>query len=102
LLREIVEIGGRARDGGVAREDWETHEFNWIAYCSGLRRHLVRNLAALLIDCERIEDARPRTIDLGEQIKQVMHWWQNEGGREEFLSELPCGDREALEQQQLS
>jgi hypothetical protein len=100
LLREIVEIGGRARDGGVPCEDWETHELNWTAYCSDLRRNVVRQLSTLLLQCEQIDDVRPHTIDAGDEMKQIMHWWQNEGGREEFLSELPIEERRALERQE--
>ena len=99
LLREIIELGGRARDGGVPRDDWDTHELNWLAYCSDLRRNVVRQLAALLIHCEQIDDARPHTVNAGDEMKQIMSWWQNEGGREEFLAELPIEERRALERQ---
>src|SRR3982751_6043269 len=93
LLTEIVELSNRARDGGVPREDWENHQLNWIAYCASLRRNLVRAFAQALMNCEH--DAN--VDDLSLDMRQLLYWWQNEGGREELLGELPIDERHALE-----
>src|SRR5437588_9988049 len=93
LLAEIVELGKRARDGGVPREDLENHQLNWIAYCASLRHNLVRAMAQALINCENDDNLD----DLDLNMRQTLYWWQNEGGKEELLGELTIEERHALE-----
>ena len=95
LLAEIAELGKRARDGGIPREDWENHELNWIVYCAKLRKNLVSALAQAMMQAEKASESEER--EMSEEMRQALYWWQNEGGREEFLGELPIDERRVLE-----
>jgi hypothetical protein len=97
LLDEIVELGRRAVGGGVPRDDWETHELNWAAYCADLRTNFMREIAWAIIEFERTALTAADRGDLTSESEQVLSWWQFEGGREKLLSELPLEDRQALE-----
>jgi hypothetical protein len=105
LLLEIANLGNRAEAGGVPRDDWENHELNWIVYLANLRHNLVHSLAEALIKAEHAcsrEHASANQIRfalraLGRDMRQLLYWWQSEGGREELLGQLPIEERHALE-----
>lgn len=53
----------------------------------------MRSLARALIESEN-NSASPAGT---QEIRAILYWWKNEGGREELLSELPIEERNALE-----
>jgi hypothetical protein len=97
LLRELVDLGARASDSGVPREDWESHELNWLAYCATLRSSLMREAAWAIIEFERNARASEIPVKLTDEATKILTWWHFEGGRNQLLSELPIEERHELE-----
>lgn len=97
LLREIVRLGRQANGGRIPREDWETHELNWIAYISNLRSNLIWAVTMAIIDFERDMRSSDQLVELSDETKKIYMWWYLEGGREQLLGELPLEQRRALE-----
>jgi hypothetical protein len=47
---------------------------------------------------EDIQRKEPTHFDNDPKMQQMLHWWCNEGGREEYLGEITLEERRDLEE----
>jgi hypothetical protein len=99
LRRQLDELGiaGGEPDARF-NELWEQHEFHWTAHTAELRRFIVRQCAHIMLAFEDIErQDRDHFRDQPDMIK-MLHWWREEGGREEYLGQITLEERRKLEE----
>lgn len=78
-------------------ELWQEHEWHWQAHRAELRRRLVVDCSYAMI-CFDTEDTRkPERYAGNAGVWELLHWWREQGGREEYLGELPLAERQRLE-----
>ena len=96
LLAEIANLGDQLRAGEVSASAWEDHELSWQAYVARAREAMVATTAKVIMAFEAMAKHEPEKIT--PEIAEKLRWWQN-GGREEWLGELPLERRRALEEE---
>ena len=81
----------------ISADEWEDHELAWQANVARLRQEVVAGSARIMLAFEAMAKHEPNKIT--PEIAKELYWWQHEGGREAFLSELPIARRRALEEE---
>ncbi len=95
LLAQIEEL---ERLLSAAEELSAQHELHWRAHGAELRRRLVHDLTYIMIAFDTEDTRKPDRYILNPGVLELLHWWREEGGREEYMGELPLQDRRRLEE----
>jgi hypothetical protein len=95
FLAGMANLADRLELGEVPQTDWEDHELAWQSYVSDLRIEVVRLSAKAMLALEAVERDEPGTLS-GDAAEQL-YWWLEEGGREQYLGQLPIEVRRKLE-----
>lgn len=82
---------------GIAAAEWQDHELAWQAYVAERREALVAATSRTMLSLEAMARDKPETVT--PDLAKELHWWQEEGGREEWLGQLPLETRRALEEE---
>lgn len=98
LLEQLAEVA-EALQGGkpFPREVWEDHELHWAAHCAELLRSIrvqSAHIAMAMADARRVD---PAFMAGDARVDGVLHWWQEQGGREEMLGSITLEERRGLE-----
>lgn len=97
LLAEMANLLDQSDGAEITAEDWENHELAWQAHVAEAREAVVAGLAQIMLAFEAMARHEPEKIT--PEIAERLLWWQNEGGRESFLGELPIEVRRRLEEE---
>ncbi len=98
LLALLDQMERRLIDGDVPLEDWEQFELQWTAHVADLMREIRRNSAHVMLAFEDMERRHPGIFDNDEKAKKLLHWWREEGGREQFMGGITLEERRELEE----
>ena len=79
----------------LTEEDWEDHELEWQAHLAETRAALVESMAKMMLSLEVIARREPEKVSPA--LRKELYWWQDAGGRESMLGELPIEVRRKLE-----
>ena len=97
LLAQLDALERRLIDGDVPTEDWEQFELHFQAHLADLLRQIRRQSAHIMLGFEDMELENPHVFDGDEDMKGLLRWWREEGGREQFLGGIPLEERRELE-----
>lgn len=98
LMRDELEALERALLAGQPFTDaWETHELSWIARTAQTQGEIVRGAARIMLAFEGFRARNPLYGAGHPELEELFEWWLHQGGREEFLGQLPLEQRRALE-----
>jgi hypothetical protein len=98
LMTQLDAIERQLRAGGLARADWEDHELHWQAHLSNLMTGIVAKSSQIMLAFEDMARQDPAQFDNDEDVKKLLRWWCEEGGREQHLGKIPIEERRRLEQ----
>ncbi len=96
LLAEMANLLDRSEGGEITADEWEDHELAWQAYVAQTREAVVEGSAQIMLAFEAMARHEPEKIT--PEIAEKLDWWQNQGGRESLLGELPIEVRRRLEE----
>ncbi len=100
LRRQLDGVEQALYAGRIPREPWEQHQLHWLAHCAEKERSLVRRGAHLMLTLEDIERHEPDAFVQDVTVLELLHWWREEGGREEYLGQITIEERRELEEQE--
>jgi len=99
LARQLTGLGMAAGEPDAKfNELWEQHEFHWLAHIAEMRRSLVRQCAHIMLAFEDIERKDAGHFKDQPDMIKMLHWWREEGGREEYLGQITLEERRDLEE----
>jgi len=94
LMSSLIE---KIKVRDITPEDWEDHELEWQAHLAETRAALVESMSKMMLSLETIARREPQRVSPA--LREELHWWQDKGGRESMLGELPIETRRRLERQ---
>jgi len=100
LRRQLDGVEQALYAGRLPEEDWEQHQFHWLAHCAEQERSLIRRSSHLMLTFEDMERHEPNIFIEDATVLELLHWWRDEGGREEYLGQLTIAERRELEEQE--
>lgn len=100
LRRQLDGVEQALYAGRLPEEEWEQHQFHWLAHCAEQERSLIRRSSHLMLTFEDMERQEPNTFIDDPTVLELLHWWREEGGREEYLGQLTIAERRELEEQE--
>ena len=100
LRRQLDGLEQALYAGRIPRDAWEQHQFHWMAHCAERERSLIRRGAHLMLTLEDIERHEPEAFIRDTTVMGLLHWWREEGGREEYLGQITIEERRELEEQE--
>lgn len=100
LRRQLDGVEQALYAGRLPEEDWEQHQFHWLAHCAEQERSLIRRSSHLMLTFEDMERHEPNIFIEDATVLELLHWWREEGGREEYLGQLTIAERRELEEQE--
>jgi hypothetical protein len=100
LRRQLDGIEQALYAGYLPEDQWEQHQLHWMAHCADQVRVLVRRSAELMLVFEDMERKEPEVFLREHAVRELLEWWRNDGGREEYLGQIPLVERQALEEQE--
>ena len=100
LRRQLDGVEQALYAGRLPEDEWEQHQFHWLAHCAEQERSLIRRSAHLMLTFEDMERQEPNTFLDDPTVLELLHWWREEGGREEYLGQLTIAERRELEDQE--
>lgn len=100
LRRQLDGIEQALYAGKIPEEQWEQHQLHWMAHCADQIRILIRRSAELMLVFEDMERTEPEVFAREHAVRDLLQWWRYEGGREEYLGQLPLVERRELEEQE--
>lgn len=100
LRRQLDGIEQALYAGRIPEDQWEQHQLHWMAHCADQVRILVRRSAELMLVFEDMERKEPEVFSREHAVRELLEWWRSEGGREEYLGQIPLSERQALEEQE--
>ena len=62
-----------------------------------MRRRLIYDLAFAMVAFDTEDFRKPDRYILNPGVLELLHWWREGGGRENYFGELPVADRRKLE-----
>lgn len=100
LRRQLDGIEQALYAGRLPADLWEQHQLHWVAHCADQIRVLVRRSAELMLVFEDMERQEPDVFARELAMRDLLEWWRKEGGREEYLGQIPLVERQELEEQE--
>ena len=100
LGRQLDSLEQALQAGRRAKEEWEQHQLHWLAHGAEQERHLIRRSAHLLLTFEDMERNEPDIFIGDATVLELLNWWREEGGREEYLGQITLEERRELEEQE--
>jgi len=98
LLAQLDAMEKQLIDGEVPVEEFEQFELHWSAHVADLQREILRRSAHIMLAFEDMEREDPNHFANDDNAKELLHWWRNEGGREEFMGSIPLEERKKREE----
>jgi hypothetical protein len=98
LLAQLDAMEKQLIDGEVPAAEFEQFELHWSAHLADLQREIFCRSAHLMLAFEDMEREDPNHFANDDNAKQLLYWWRNEGGREEFMGSIPLEERKKLEE----
>ncbi len=98
LRRQLNGIEQALYAGELPDEQWEQHQMHWLAHCADQVRGLIRRSAELMLVFEDMERQEPEVFAKEQSVRELLHWWRDDGGREEYLGQIPLTERQELEE----
>lgn len=100
LRRQLDGVEQALYAGRLPGEEWEQHQLHWMAHCADQERCLIRRSSHLLLTFEDMERNEPDIFIRDATVLELLHWWREEGGREEYLGQITLEERRELEEQE--
>lgn len=100
LSRQLDGVEQALYAGHLPGEEWDQHQLHWLAHCADQQRSLIRRSSHLLLTFEDMERHEPDIFIQDATVLELLHWWREEGGREEYLGQLTIKERRELEEQE--
>lgn len=98
LLAQLDALERKLIDGDVPVADWEQFELHFSARQADLMRDIKRQSAHIMLAFEDMERENPDAFANDEKTKELLRWWRDEGGREEFIGSITLAERRELEE----
>ena len=96
LSRQLDGVEQALYAGHFPDEEWDQHQLHWLAHCADQQRSLIRRSSHLLLTFEDMERHEPDIFIQDATVLELLHWWREEGGREEYLGQLTIKDRKSV------
>ncbi len=100
LRRQLDGVEQALYAGHLPDEEWDQHQLHWLAHCAEQQRSLIRRSSHLLLTFEDMERHEPDIFIRDATVLELLHWWREEDGREEYLGQLTIEERRELEEQE--
>jgi hypothetical protein len=101
LLRQQLDgIEQSLSAGRLPEEEWEQHQMHWLAHCADQMRSIIRRSAHVMLAFEDMERHQPDVFAKDEAVTELLYWWRDNGGREEYLGQITLAERRELEEQE--
>lgn len=100
LRRQLDGVEQALYAGRIPKDAWEQHQIHWLAHCAERERNLICRGAHLMLTFEDIERHEPDAFVHDVTVLQLLHWWREEGGRENYLGQITIEERRELEEQE--
>ena len=97
LHRQLDSLKQALCAGLLPKAEWEQHEMHWLAHGAELRRSVVRRSAHFMLAFEDIDRREPNRFIDNAAVLELLHWWREEGGREDYLGQITLEERRELE-----
>ncbi len=98
MREELLAVEQSLAAGTLTAEAWEQYQLHWQAYIGEFKRTNYRLGAHMMLAFEFERRTNPEKIARNPEAIRLLHWWLDEGGREDYLGKLPIADRRALEE----
>lgn len=92
---EQVIYAGRCPDA-----EWDEHQLHWMAHQAEVERALICRSARLMLALEDMERQDADVFIYDATVLELLHWWREEGGRNDYLGQITISERRELEEQE--
>ena len=100
LQRQLDWVEQMIYAGRCPEAEWEEHQLHWLAHQAEVERALVCRSARLMLALEDMERQDPDVFIYDATVLELLHWWREEGGREDYLGQITIRERRDLEEQE--